>query len=83
LFYPECVVDLSKYNINPETFESIDFIECTDIVFDYKGFTQQPSNLFSSFYNYRLQTVNSDKNYKTFKNGEMYRFGIQFQTKQG
>lgn len=40
-------------------------------------------NYKSTYYPYRTQTVNSSINYKTFKAGETYRFGIQFQTKQG
>jgi hypothetical protein len=82
-FYEECVIDLSKYDINPETYEHVIFVECDDITFTYKAQTQEPNNAFSQFYNYRLQTENSDKSYKTFKSGEMYRFGIQFQTKEG
>ena len=47
-----------------------------------KGITTTPSQ-FSKYYNYRLQTGNSSSSYKTFKGGEMYRFGIQFQTSKG
>lgn len=85
-FYSDCVVTEKQFitlGINPETYDQVIFVECSDIQFDYKQHTQEPSNAFSQFYNYRLQTENSDKSYKTFKSGEMYRFGIQFQTKEG
>lgn len=47
-----------------------------------KGITTTPSQ-FSKYYNYKLQTNSSASSYKTFKGGEMYRFGIQFQTSKG
>ena len=48
----------------------------------YKCISQSP-NLFSKYYNYKLQTGNADSSYKTFKGGEMYRFGIQLQSAKG
>lgn len=48
----------------------------------YKCISQSP-NLFSKYYNYKLQTGNAESSYKTFKGGEMYRFGIQLQSAKG
>lgn len=40
-------------------------------------------NQFSSYYDYSRQTLLGHNAYKTFKGGEIYRFGIQFQNKYG
>ena len=48
----------------------------------YKNFSLSP-NTFNENYNYKLQTSKGSKDYKTFKGGEIYRFGIQFQTERG
>lgn len=40
-------------------------------------------NQFSSYYDYARQTIAGHSLYKTFKGGEIYRFGIQFQNKYG
>lgn len=94
LFFSDCVINPKEFNIvvgNPDRLYQVD---SDDIYFTikgdskllnskyYKGVTTYPS-MFSSYYNYRLQTGNSSKRYKTFKGGEMYRFGIQFQNKLG
>lgn len=53
-----------------------------NINFNFKGFPNTPTE-FNNNYTYKLQTSNSSKDYKTFKRGEIYRFGIQFQTALG
>ena len=40
-------------------------------------------NIYNSKYPYTLQLNKGSKSYKTFKSGETYRFGIQFQTRKG
>lgn len=47
-----------------------------------KSIPNTPSQ-FNSFYPYKLQLDKGSSAYKTFKSGEIYRFGIQFQTAQG
>ena len=94
LFFPECIINPEDFNIEVGNPDRLYQVDTEDIQFTlhgdnkklsnkyYKGVSTQNS-MFSSYYNYRLQTGNSSKRYKTFKGGEMYRFGIQFQNKLG
>ena len=94
LFFSKCVINPKQFNITVGNSDRLYQVDTDDIYFTikgdgrnlsnkyYKGLTTQNS-MFSSYYNYRLQTGNSSKRYKTFKGGEMYRFGIQFQNKLG
>lgn len=94
LFFSECVINPKQFNIIVGNSDRLYQVDTDDIYFTikgdgrnlsnkyYKGLTTQNS-MFSPYYNYRLQTGNSSKRYKTFKGGEMYRFGIQFQNKLG
>lgn len=49
---------------------------------NYKTFSFMPTK-YGTQYKYRRQTDNSSISYKTFKGGEIYRFGIQFQDAKG
>ena len=94
LFFSECVINPKQFNITVGNSDRLYQVDTDDIYFTIKGDGRNLSNkyykglttynsMFSPYYNYRLQTGNSSKRYKTFKGGEMYRFGIQFQNKLG
>lgn len=55
---------------------------CKELTFTTKEIKQDVSN-FSPYYNYGLQTQLPSSAYKTFKAGELYRFGVQFQSSKG
>ena len=59
-----------------------DKYECKGLTFTTKEIKQDVSN-FSPYYNYGLQTQLPSSAYKTFKAGELYRFGVQFQSSKG
>lgn len=56
--------------------------EAKNIKFNFKEIDQS-ENQFNSYYKYKLQTSQGSSSYKTFKSGEIYRFGIQFQNELG
>jgi hypothetical protein len=49
--------------------------DCGRLTFTTKEIKQDVSN-FSPYYNYGLQTQLPSSTYKTFKAGELYRFGV-------
>lgn len=56
------------------------FMESSIISFNYKNV---PYDKPEGYYPYTPQTKNDSTVFKTFKNGEIYRFAIQFQTNKG
>lgn len=53
------------------------------LTFTAKKILSNSPSTFDSNYNYKLQTSEETRKYKTFKWNEIYRFGIQFQTELG
>jgi hypothetical protein len=75
MFYKECLINPSDYNITIGETANLYKVDAENVLFTNKCITQTPND-FSPYYNYSLQTKNSSMSYKTFKGGEMYRFGI-------
>ena len=70
--------------IDPENTDNIKWWSKNGIL-DFKLNKTIPTtpNAYNSYYPYKLQTDKGSSYYKTFKSGEIYRFGIQFQTNKG
>ena len=97
-FYNECSINPDDFDIVIGESYNLKKVESLDVDFtrynsvdntknkyseEYYKSISSDKNDFSKFYNYSLQTKEGSYKYKTFKGGELYRFGIQFQTSKG